>query len=111
MKLSVRSMKLINAVCAVLLCLGVGTAAQAGVQSERKERVASVRVAYADLDLTQEADMQILLDRIEKAAYRACGGNPRQHWTYDGMPALTTAAFKECREDAIARTLSAFAAR
>ena len=107
MKLSFRSIKLTSPAWAMLSCLAMSPAAQAGVQSVEKERVASVRVAYADLDLTREADVQILLERIEMAAYRACGGNPRQHWTYGAMPELTKTVFKECREDAIARTLSA----
>jgi UrcA family protein len=105
--LSFESVKLATPAWAMLLYVAISPAAHAGAQSDEKERVASVRVVYADLDLTREADVRILLDRIEKAAYRACGGNPRQHWTYGAMPELTTAAFAECREDAIARTLSA----
>ena len=107
MNLSFGSMKLATPACAMLLYVAINPTAHAVAPSKEKERVASVRVAHADLDLTREADVGILLDRIEKAAYRACGGNPRRHWTYDAMPELTTTVFKECREDAIARTLSA----
>jgi UrcA family protein len=101
------SIRLMSPAWAALLCLAIIPAAHATLPSAEKERVASVRVAYADLDLTRQADVQILLGRIEKAAYRACGGNPRRHSSYDMTPSYTTTVFKECREDAIARAIDA----
>ena len=107
MKLTAGSIGLVSAVCASLLSLALDTAAHASVRSEEKEVVGTVRVAYGDLDLAKEADAEILLGRIEKAAYRACGGNPRHYWTYNAMPRRTTEVFEECRADAIARTIDA----
>ena len=107
MKRFLESMRLTSPAWAALLCLAVNAAAQAKLPSEEKKLVGTVPVAYADLDLTRQADVQILLGRIEKAAYRACGGNPRRHSSYDMTPSYTAAVFKECREDAIARAIGA----
>ena len=77
----------------------------AAVPPQAKQLVGKVRVSFADLDLSRQGDAQILLDRIEKAAYRACGGNPRRHPGYGLMPHHTEAVFEECRQDAIARAI------
>lgn len=90
---------------AALVCLAI-PAAQADTRPEKKMLVASVRVTYADLDLTQREDAQTLLGRIQDAAYRACGGDPRRHMNYDVMPTRVQAVFKECREDAVARAIA-----
>jgi len=42
-----------------------------------------------------------LLDRLKRAAYRACGGNPRYHYAYEVMPHHTIEVFRECREEAL----------
>jgi UrcA family protein len=84
-----------------------GMCAQAQELSADRELVASVRVKYADLDLTSAADISIMLDRLEQAAFRACGGHPRWHLSYEVMPSYTAAAFKECRKDAIAAAVRA----
>jgi UrcA family protein len=94
-----------SSACAALLFLAVSFTAQAHQPAPERQRVRSVPVSYADLDLTREADVKILLTRIEKAAYRACGGNPWLHPAYNVMPARTEAVFKECREDAVARAI------
>jgi UrcA family protein len=88
----------------LLLCFAINPAAQATASAEKK-LVRAVHVAYADLDLTREADVQLLLGRIENAAYRACGGDPRQHPSHSVIPRRTEAVFKECREEAIARAV------
>jgi len=107
MKRFLESIRLTSPAWAALLCLAINPAAQARLPSAEKELVGRVRVAYADLDLTRQADVQILLGRIEKAAYRACGGDPRRHPSYGVIPSYTEAVFKECREDAIARAIGA----
>jgi UrcA family protein len=107
MKRLLESIRLTSPAWAALLCLAITPAAQAKLPSAEKKLVGTVRVSYADLDLTQQADVQLLLGRIEKAAYRACGGDPWRHPTYDVMPRRTRAVFKECREDAIARAIGA----
>jgi UrcA family protein len=107
MKRFLESIRLTSPAWVALLCLAINPAAQAKLPSAEKQLVGRVRVAYADLDLKRQADVQILLSRIEKAAYRACGGNPRRHSSYDLMPSYTAAVFEECREDAIARAIGA----
>jgi UrcA family protein len=101
------SIRLSSLPCAALLCLATNAAAQAGPPTAEKLLVGTVRVAYSDLDLSQRADVQILLGRIEKAAFRACGGNPRRHPSYNVMPGHTEAVFKDCRDDAITRAVLA----
>lgn len=98
------SIRLTSPAWATLLCFAINPAAQATAPAEKK-LVRIVRVAYADLDLTRQADVELLLGRIENAAYRACGGDPRRHRSYDVIPRRTEAVFKECREDAIARAV------
>lgn len=81
MKRLLESMRLTSPAWAALLCLAINPAAHAKLPSAEKKLVGTVRVPYADLDLTRQADVQLLLGRIENAAYRACGGDPRQHPT------------------------------
>lgn len=89
-----------------LACLAT-LPAQADMRPEKKKLVASVPVTYADLDLNQPADAQRLLGRIKDAAYRACGGDPRQHANYYlMMPGRVESAYRECREDAVARAVA-----
>ena len=107
MKRLSESIRLSGVACAALLCLAINAAAQAEPTKAEKLLVGTVRVAYSDLDLSQRADVQILLGRIEKAAYRACGGNPRRHPSYNVMPSHTESVFKDCREDAITRAVLA----
>ena len=59
------SIRLASPVWAALLCLAIIPAAHATLPSAKKEKelVGSVRVAYADLDLTRRADVQTLLGR------------------------------------------------
>ena len=101
------SLRLTSPAWAALLCLAIIPAAQATLPAKDKKLVGTVRVAYADLDLTRRADVQALIGRIENAAYRACGGDPRRHSSYAMTPSHTAAVFKECREDAIARAIGA----
>ena len=86
--------------------IAVQPAAQAGSRPEKKELVTSVRVTYADLDLTRPADAGILVGRIKKAAHRACGGEPWRHTNYYMMPGRVERVFRECREDAVARAMA-----
>ena len=92
---------------AAFICLAIQPAAHAETRPEKKQLVATVRVSYADLDLTRQEDAEILLGRIKKAAFRACGGKPQQHINFNVMPDRVTAVFKECREDAVARAIGA----
>jgi hypothetical protein len=44
-----------------------------------------------------------MLERLKRAAYHACGGNPRFYLTYEVMPRQTVEVFRECREEASPR--------
>ena len=97
--------------CIALALPAFGGCALTALQPIRQPQpLASVRVAYSDLDLSREADVSTLLERIGQAAYWACGGNPRRHPAYELMPRYTKAVFQECRDDAIARAVSAIGA-
>jgi UrcA family protein len=73
---------------------------------EKTQFVGSARVTYYDLDLRKEADARVLLGRLERAAYYACGGDPKVYSSYETMPLRTVEVFEECREDAIARAVA-----
>jgi len=79
------------------------TIAQSALALSTPERVASITVRFSDLDLRKDADVQVLLGRLQRAAYKACGGNPRFHPSYVLMPHQTAMVFHQCRRDAIAR--------
>jgi UrcA family protein len=85
---------------AAFLVLPMGAAMAA--EPERKlEEIGNVRVNYDDLDLRQDTDVRVLLGRLEKAAWRACGGDPKFHSSYSKRPAHTAKVYQECREQAI----------
>ena len=58
-------------------------------------------VNYGDLNIETKQDAKILLQRIERAAKKACGGQPTFS-TYTGSLDHT---FQECKTQAIARTV------
>jgi UrcA family protein len=58
-------------------------------------------VHYGDLHIETERDAKIMLERIERAAKRACGGHP----TFSTYTGGLDGTFKECRDEAIARTV------
>lgn len=73
--------------------------------SDRMDTIGTISVPYHDLDLRKEGDARKLLTRLERAAVRACGGNPTWHPMYQVAPAHTVAVYKECRRDAVARAV------
>jgi UrcA family protein len=111
-----RSLKLRQLACRLLVCIGLASPAIGGCTLTalrpipQPQPLASIRVAYSDLDLSREADARTLLERIGQAAYRACGGNPRRHPTYELMPRYTKAVFEECRNDAVTRAVTTISA-
>jgi UrcA family protein len=58
-------------------------------------------VYYGDLNIDTERDAKIMLQRIERAASKACGG----HATFGSITHLPDHTFEECRGDAIQRTV------
>lgn len=89
------------------LSLTLVSIARAEPPGEKLELVGTVPVSYADLDLAREADARVLLGRLGQAAYKACGGNPRFHHSFEIMPRWTIGVFEDCRRNAIARAVEA----
>jgi UrcA family protein len=58
-------------------------------------------VNYGDLNIDTEQDAKILLQRIELAAKKACGG----HATFSSYTGSLDHTFEECRSEAIQRTV------
>jgi UrcA family protein len=58
-------------------------------------------VYYGDLNIDTEQDAKILLQRIERAAKKACGGHP----TFSTYTGLLDHTFEECRDKAIQRAV------
>jgi UrcA family protein len=58
-------------------------------------------VQYGDLDVATERDARILLQRIELAATKACGGHP----TFSTYTGRLDGTFEECRSGAIRRAV------
>ena len=79
--------------------------AAAAMPGERVE-VGRVTVSYGDLDLETDADVRIMMSRLEQAAYRACGGDPRWNPSYNLLWATLGAQYRECRSDAVSRAVA-----
>jgi UrcA family protein len=58
-------------------------------------------VHYGDLNIDSEQDAKIMLQRIERAAKKACGG----HATFSSYTGTLDRTFEECRSEAIQRTV------
>lgn len=93
---------------AILAAIGVIAATQSANAASHVDRVevGRVTVSYADLNLTTLADAQVMLTRLEKAAYRACGGDPRLNVDYDLMGPHIERTYRECRTDAVSRAVT-----
>lgn len=98
------ALRVICPVSAAVLLFAVQPA-HAWQPSSQMRLVGTERVSYGDLDLSRETDAEILLERIKKAAYRACGGDPRRHPAYTLLSRRVEMAYRECREDAVARAV------
>ena len=59
-------------------------------------------VNFGDLNLNTEQDAAIMLQRIERAAKKACGG----HATFSSYTGSLDRTFDECRSRAIQRTVN-----
>jgi UrcA family protein len=58
-------------------------------------------VHYGDLNIETEHDAKIMLQRIERAAKKACGGHP----TFSSYTGSLDRTFEKCRGEAIQRTV------
>lgn len=81
---------------AAAITLGLFSPVMAG---NRDVRTSSVKVSYADLNLSRAEDAALLYRRIEKAARQVCRGNPGNR-TFAEL-----ADFDRCRDEAIAKAV------
>ena len=63
-------------------------------------------VAYDPESLATEAGSRALLAKLERAAYEACGGDPRNHAAWKNTPKLTVRAYRACQERAVAQAVT-----
>lgn len=89
------------------LSLTLASTARAEPSAEKLELVGRVPVSYADLEPEKEADARVLLGRLQRAAYTACGGSPQFHPSFELMPRKTRQVFEDCRRSAIHRAVDA----
>ena len=64
-----------------------------------------ITVTYGDLDLGTLTDARVMLTRLEQAAKRACGGDPRLNPDYNLTFQSLEKTYQECRSDAVARAV------
>ena len=91
-------------VVAVMTMLGCAAACKAS--DVKYDLIGKIRVDLKDLDLQKPADARRLMVRLDEAAYRACGGNPKFHGSYRSKPDETVEVFRECRENAVKRAIN-----
>ena len=61
----------------------------------------SMNVDYGDLDISRSAGAQALLDRIDHAAMRMCGGKPATFYTSAGLFHPEVGDYQRCHDDAV----------
>jgi UrcA family protein len=84
----------------ILTALSFG-AAHADTSSSPVKITGRSAVHYGDLNLTFPQDAKMMLERIEQAAKKACGGHP----TFSSYTGRLDDTFEECRDEAIQRTV------
>jgi UrcA family protein len=71
----------------------------------RYEVVGQVPVELRDLNLHDPDAARLLLARLDRAAWQACGGDPRFNANYATRPGHIARVYRECRENAVARAV------
>jgi UrcA family protein len=97
---------LVRSSVALLFLMTIAQVAPGQAAKRPAERIKDVPVRYQDLDLRKDTDVQVLLGRIERAAWRACGGNHKFHLSYELRPRQTAEVFEECRRQAVERAVA-----
>jgi UrcA family protein len=69
-----------------------------------------VSVNYGDLNIGNEGDAQVMLDRIDHAAIHACGSAPSSYPNFDVAPGYARQDFEACRTAAVSKTVAALGA-
>lgn len=79
---------------------GLSLGAHAGETQRPNEVTTSVRVSYADLDISDAAGAQTLYARIKSAAREACGPEPTV------LDLRDAAGYNACYEQAVAKAVN-----
>jgi UrcA family protein len=85
---------------ALSLVATVLLAATTQAHSQAADEPISVSVQYGDLDIGHAAGAKVLLQRIEAASVRACGGEP------DLRVLQQHAAYNQCRKTAVGEAVA-----
>jgi len=85
------------AIALVTLSLG----AHADTSTQPAKITGRSAVYYGDLNLNAEQDAKIMLERIEQAARKACGGHP----TFSSYTGRLDSTFLDCCNETVARTV------
>ncbi|MGO9949572.1 MAG: UrcA family protein [Steroidobacteraceae bacterium] len=93
--------KPVFAAAVILATLSFGAYADTSTDGPHPNITGRSAVYYGDLNLSAEQDAKIMLQRIERAAKKACGGHP----TFGSYSHRSDHAFEECRREAIQRTV------
>ena len=91
----------------LLAAIGIFATTQvaiADVPAKRAE-VGRVTVSYGDLDLGNDTDARLMLSRLQRAAFQACGGDPRWNPEYALLWDRLIAEYQQCRNDAVSRAV------
>ena len=96
----------IFAAAAMLAALSLGAHADPSTDGTAISIRGRSVVNYADLHIETERDAKILLQRIERAAKKACGGQP----TFSSYTGSLDHTFRECWAEATARTVKQLSA-
>jgi UrcA family protein len=92
---------------AAIMLAALSFGAHADASSQHFKVTGTSAVYYGDLNLNAERDAKIMLERIEQAAAKACGGHP----TFSGYTGRLDSTFQDCRKEAVARTVEQLGAQ
>ena len=92
---------------AAIMLAALSFGAHADTSSQPVKITGTSAVYYGDLNLTLPQDAKTMLERIEQAAAKACGGHP----TFNSITGRPDSTFKDCRNEAVARAVKQLGAR
>ena len=92
---------------AAIMLAALSFRAHADTSSQPVKITGTSAVYYGDLNLDAEQDAKIMLERIEQAAGKACGGHP----TFSSITGRLDSTFRDCRDEAVARTVGQLGAQ
>jgi UrcA family protein len=92
---------------AAVILAALSFSAHADTASQPAKITGTSAAYYGDLNLTLPQDAKTMLERIELAATKACGGHP----TFSSITGRLDSTFQDCRNAAVARTVEQLGAR